>query len=202
MSEQLTDKQEAVLAVIERHWRAHGVSPSVAEIAERLGLRKSTTHEHLMAIKRKGALVHVEGQSRSWRPTSVVSGQAERRIPIVGQVAAGAPLLAQENIDGWLTVSGVREGQTVFALHVRGDSMTGAGILDGDLVIVRQQPVAEDGDIVLALIDEQDATIKRLRRHGDRVTLQPENPAHEPLTLPADRVQLQGKVIGLRRDYS
>ena len=73
MSEQLTDKQEAVLAVIERHWRAHGVSPSVAEIAERLGLRKSTTHEHLMAIKRKGALVHVEGQSRSWRPTSVVS---------------------------------------------------------------------------------------------------------------------------------
>jgi repressor LexA len=80
--------------------------------------------------------------------------------------------------------------------------MTGAGILDGDLVIVRQQPVAEDGDIVLALIDEQDATIKRLRRHGDRVTLQPENPAHEPLTLPADRVQLQGKVIGLRRDYS
>ena len=202
MSEQLTDKQEAVLAVIERHWRAHGVSPSVAEIAERLGLRKSTTHEHLMAIKRKGALVHVEGQSRSWRSTSVVSGQAERRIPIVGQVAAGAPLLAQENIDGWLTVSGVREGQTVFALHVRGDSMTGAGILDGDLVIVRQQPVAEDGDIVLALIDEQDATIKRLRRHGDRVTLQPENPAHEPLTLPADRVQLQGKVIGLRRDYS
>jgi repressor LexA len=155
-----------------------------------------------MAIKRKGALVHVEGQSRSWRPTSVVSGHAERRIPIVGQVAAGAPLLAQENIDGWLTVSNVREGQTVFALHVRGDSMTGAGILDGDLVIVRQQPVAEDGDIVLALIDEQDATIKRLRRHGDRVTLQPENPAHEPLTLPADRVQLQGKVIGLRRDYS
>lgn len=92
MSEQLTDKQEAVLAVIERHWRAHGVSPSVAEIAERLGLRKSTTHEHLMAIKRKGALVHVEGQSRSWRPTSVISGEAERRIPIVGQVAAGAPL--------------------------------------------------------------------------------------------------------------
>lgn len=202
MSEQLTDKQQAVLAVIEAHWRAEGVSPSVAEIADRLGLRKSTTHEHLMAIKRKGALVHVEGQSRSWRPTSAVSGEAEQRIPIVGHVAAGAPILAQENIEGWVTVSGVRESQTVFALHVRGDSMTGAGILDGDLVIVRQQPVAEDGDIVLALIDEQDATIKRLRRHGGRVTLQPENPAHEPLTLPADRVQLQGKVIGLRRDYS
>jgi repressor LexA len=202
MSEQLSTKQQAVLAVIEDHWRAEGVSPSVAEIAERLGLRKSTTHEHLMAIKRKGALVHVEGQSRSWRPASMVSIQEDRSIPIVGRVAAGAPILAQENVDGWLTVSGTHRSQTLFALRVRGDSMTGAGILDGDLVIILQQPVAEDGDIVLALIDEQDATIKRLRRQGDRITLQPENPAHDPLTLHASRVQLQGKVIGLRRDYS
>lgn len=202
MTEELTDKQRAILGVIEAHWRAQGVAPSVAEIAARLGLQKSTTHEHLMALKRKGALVHVEGQGRSWRPSSAVSAPFDRRIPIVGEVAAGTPLLAHENIDGWVTVSGVREGQTVFALRVRGDSMTGAGILDGDLAIIRQQAVAEDGDIVLALIDEQDATIKRLRRHGGHITLQPENPAHDPLTLPADRVQLQGKVIGLRRDDS
>ena len=202
MTEELTDKQHAVLGVIEAHWRAQGVAHSVAEIASRLGLQKSTTHEHLMALKRKGALVHVEGQGRSWRSAAAVPGEAERRVPIVGEVAAGIPLLAHENIEGWVTVSGVREGQTVFALRVRGDSMTGAGILNGDLAIIRQQVVAEDGDIVLALIDEQDATIKRLRRHGGHVTLQPENPAYDPLTLPADRVQLQGKVIGLRRDYS
>lgn len=201
---ELTQKQQAVLAVIEAHWRAHGVSPSVAEIAARLGLRKSTTHEHLMAIKRKGALVHVEGQSRSWRPASMAPAVPEppqRRIPVVGRVAAGAPILAHENIEGWLPVP-ERPGQTLFALQVQGDSMTGAGILDGDLVIIQQQPVAEEGDIVLALIDDQDATIKRLRRHGDRITLEPENPEYEPLTLHADRVQLQGKVIGLRRDYS
>ena len=201
MTDELTDKQSAVLDVIELHWRAQGVAPSVAEIAARLGLQKSTTHEHLMALKRKGALVHVEGQGRSWRPTTVVSGEAERRIPIVGDVAAGAPLLAQENIDGWVTVAGVREGQTVFALRVRGDSMTGAGILDGDLAIIRQQHTAEDGEIVLALVDEEGATIKRWRRHGPTVTLQAENPAHAPVTLPIERVQVQGKVIGLRRDY-
>ena len=198
MARELTEKQRAVLGVIEAHWRVHGVSPSVAEIAERLDLRKSTTYEHLMALKRKGAVVHVEGQSRSWRPTTVV----EKRIPIVGHVAAGAPLLAQENIEGWMSISGVREGQVVFALRVRGDSMIGAAILDGDLVIVRQQQVADDGDIVLALIDEQDATIKRLRRRGELIILQPENPEHEPITVHADRVQLQGKVIGLRRDYA
>lgn len=201
MGDELTGKQGAVLEVIEKYWRAEGVAPSVAEMAARLGLRKSTIHEHLMALKRKGALVHVEGQGRSWRPILARAGDVERKIPIVGRVAAGAPLLAEENIEGWLTVACVRDGQTAFALRVRGESMTGAGILDGDLVIVRQQSTAEEGNIVLALVDGEQATIKRWRHHGSTVTLQAESPSHESMTLPIERVHVQGRVIGLQREF-
>jgi repressor LexA len=201
MTDPLTDKQRAMLGVIEAHWRAHGVSPSVSELATALDLQKSTVHEHLMALKRKGALVHVEGQGRSWRPASWPAAP-EPRIPIVGHAAAGVPSLALEQIEGWLSVPPGRESQEHFALRVRGESMLGAGILDGDLVVVRRQSLATDGDIVVALVDDESATIKRWRPHGPTVTLQPENPAFSPLTLPLERVRVQGKVVGLRRDYA
>ena len=203
MHRELTDKQRATLNLIERAWRETGVAPSVEELSRALGVKKSTTHERLIALKRKGYLEHVEGQARTWRPTNTLVSQQrdELRAPIVGRVSAGAPIFAQENIEGWVNLTRPAHGQLVFALRVCGESMRDAGILDGDLVLIRQQPTAEDGDIVLALIDDQDATIKRLRRYSDAITLQPENPSFEPITLPADRVQVQGKVIGLQRDY-
>lgn len=202
MARTLTDKQRGVLEVIEDHWRATGGAPSVDEIASRLGLRKSTTHKHLMALEQKGALVHVEGRFRSWRPASFVGREKEQRIPILGRAPAGPPREAIEDALGWLTVPDRRGGaRDLFALAVDGDSMVDAGILDGDLIIVRQQDAADDGDIVLALIDEETATIKRLEHAGAMVRLKPENPDLEPIEVEPERVRIQGKVIGLRREY-
>ncbi len=201
MAEPLTDRQRALLGVIEAHWRAHGVAPSVSELAEALDIQRSTIHEHLMALKRKGALVHVEGQGRSWRPASWPAAP-EPLIPILGQAAAGAPCLALEHVEGWVAAPAGRDPAEHFALRVRGDSMVGAGILDADVVIVRRQERAEHGDIVVALIEDERATIKRWRQQGATVTLHSENPAYQPFTLPLASVRVQGKVIGLRRDYA
>lgn len=202
MARELTDKQRRVLTVIEDHWRKAGVAPSVAEIADRLGLRKSTTHEHLMALKKKGALVHVEGLGRSWRPASFLGKESEVRVPILGQAPAGPPQTAIQDAVGWLTVERAHGcGGDLFALRVRGNSMVRAGILDGDMVIIRHQDAADDGDIVLALIDEDEATIKRLEHAGAMVRLKPENPDLEPIEVEPERVRVQGKVIGLRREY-
>jgi len=106
---------------------------------------------------------------------------------------------SSENIEGWVTVESAPEGSDYFALRVRGDSMIDGGILDGDTVIVRQQAVAEDGDIVVALVGEEEATVKKLKRCGERVQLVAMNCAYQPIDLPAERVRIQGKVVGVRR---
>lgn len=199
MAREPTDKQREVLAAIEQYSEEFGVAPSLADIAEALGVSRATVHEHIGGLKRKGYLANVDGVGRSWRST--LRGSAtSRRIPIVGRVAAGAPILAQENIEGWLTIDGASERDAVFALRVRGDSMVDAGILDGDLVIVRQQDTADDGDIVVALIDEQDATVKKLQRDNGQVRLVAMNPKYEPIVVSPDRLRIQGRIVGLRRD--
>jgi repressor LexA len=121
------------------------------------------------------------------------------RVPLVGRVAAGVPILAKENIEEWITVDGLNATDNYFALHVRGDSMIEAGILDGDVVIARQQQVAENGDIVIALVDDEAATVKKFHRAGTTVSLIAMNPRYEPIVLRGDRVHIQGKVIELRR---
>jgi len=199
MAREPTDKQREVLAAIEQYWQEFGHAPSLADLAEALGVSRATIHEHIGALKRKGYLANVDGVGRSWRST-LRGSSTSRRIPIVGHVAAGAPILAQENIEGWLTIDGASEHDTVFALRVRGDSMVDAGILDGDLVIVRQQDTADDGDIVVALIDEQDATVKKLQRDNGQVRLVAMNPKYEPIVVPPDRLRIQGRIVGLRRD--
>jgi repressor LexA len=118
---------------------------------------------------------------------------------MVGRVAAGAPILAKENIDDWITVSDVNPSHCFFALRVRGDSMTDIGILDGDIVIARKQDEATDGDIVIALLDETEATVKKFHRIGDMVHLIAMNSNYKPIVLRGDRVQIQGKVVGVRR---
>lgn len=194
----LPPRQRAVLDAVQAYWSDHGVPPSLADLAEVLGVSRQTVYEHMKALRRKGLLDHVEGTGRSWRPTEPV-GKTARRVPIVGQVAAGLPIFAEENVEGWLTVDDAHPSHPLFALRVRGDSMVDAGILDGDLVVVRQQDSASDGDIVVALVNDEEATVKKLRRDGGRVHLVAMNPAYEPIVLGGEQVRVLGKVIGLRR---
>ena len=199
MPHPLPSRQQAVLEVIQAFWQEHGVAPSLADVARTLGVSRQTVHEHFRALQRKGLLDNLDGVARSWRPTTPAPEDTSR-VPVVGQVAAGLPIFAEENIEGWITVDDARPSDTLFALHVRGDSMIDAGILDGDLVVVRQQDTADDGDIVVALVDDESATVKKLQRQDGDVRLLAMNPAHPPLTVAGDRVRIQGRVIGVRRD--
>ena len=199
MDRDLTDRQRAVLEAIQEYWGSTGVAPSLADLAAKLEVSRATVHEHVGLLRDKGHLDHVVGIGRTWRPKAVVLPGSMRRVPLVGRVAAGQPILAAENIEGWVAVEDVPEGSDYFALRVRGDSMIDGGILDGDTVIVRHQAVAEDGDIVVALVGEEEATVKKLKRCGERVRLVAMNHAYQPIDLPAERVRIQGKVVGVRR---
>jgi repressor LexA len=155
--------------------------------------------ESLAALQRKGVVRRVPGKSRGLR-LARSRAVAERRVPILGLTAAGRPALAIENPDGFLAVDGSwLHGDDVFALTVKGDSMIEAGIFDGDFVFVRRQAVVENGAIALVLVDGEEATIKRVYQHGRQIELRPANQNLEPLVLPADRVQIQGQVIGVFR---
>ena len=199
MTGELTSRQQTVLEAIERFWNEQGVSPSLADLATTLDVSRATVHEHLVVLKKKGYLENIEGAGRSWRPLTRPRQSQSVRVPLLGRVAAGAPILAKENIEDWITVDGVNDADQLFALRVRGDSMVEAGILDGDVVIVRKQDVAENGTIVVALVDGEEATVKKLRRDGDDVLLIAMNPLYEPIRRRGDHVRVLGKVVGLRR---
>jgi repressor LexA len=190
-----------VLGIIEDFWRERGVAPSLSELASRVGVRKSTVHEHVLALERKGFIDHIAGASRTWKPRRLQGRESSYpRIPVVGRIAAGEPSMAEEDIEGWIPFEDTtRGGHEYFALKVRGDSMSGVGILDDDLVIVRRQDAAQDGDIVVALIDGDEATVKRLRCEDGVFRLVAENPAYGPIAVETDGVRVQGKVVGLRR---
>lgn len=204
MRKGLTDRQREVLSFIEDRVRRFSVAPTVAEVARALGVSGPTAHQHLRALEQKGALTRLPGCARGMRLSHARSaeptGPACREIPVVGRVAAGAPLLAVENLEGTIAVDGMRyRGERLFALRVKGDSMLGAGILDGDLVIVRSQPAANPGDIVVALVRDEEVTVKRLAREGAKVKLLPENPRHAPIVCRPSDVQIRGKVVGVHR---
>ncbi len=197
----ITPKQRAVLSLVEEHWRRRGMGPSLAELAHRLSISRPAVHDHLLALEKKGFLEHAEGIGRSWRPSSVATWGTAEKVPLVGRVAAGKPILAKENIEGWVPVDRSHPGETLFALRVKGDSMVDIGILEGDVVIVRHQETADSGEIVVALVDDEEATVKRLGRTGPTVQLKPENSSMPVMELPAHRVCIQGKVVGLLRHY-
>lgn len=214
--EDLTRRQQQVLALLQKKIRDNGVPPSIREIGRELqisSLRGVTCH--LEALEKKGylrRLPHARGlrllapaekgkKTRVQKLTVDTSGRAGFSVPLLGRVAAGQPVLAQENREGSLTVDPLfaRE-ENCFALRVSGDSMIEAGILNGDYVIVRRQQTAENGDIVVALIDEE-ATVKRFYREGKRIRLQPANAALQAIFLSPEQVSvaLLGKVVGLLR---
>ncbi|MBO8158388.1 transcriptional repressor LexA [Thermosyntropha sp.] len=196
----LTKRQEAILEYIKEKIRTTGYPPSVREIAEAVGLKSSSTvHAHLVQLEEKGYLKRDAAKTRAIIPVDQepkIIGEVIS-LPLIGSVAAGTPILAEQNIEDYIPVpAGFVGTGTHFVLKVKGDSMIEAGILDGDYLIVRQQSYAANGEIVVALL-ENEATVKRIFIRDNYIELRPENSALEPII--AQNVQIAGKVTGLLR---
>ena len=188
-----SNKREQILNFLTQFMNEHGYAPTVREICNAVGLQSTATvHYHLTALRDAGL---IEMDEMKKRAISLPDAQRADRIPVVGVVTAGVPILATENIEGYIPWDGE---SGCFVLRVRGDSMIGAGILDGDKVVVRPQPDAENGQIVVALLDDS-ATVKRLKKTGRDVWLMPENPSYEP--IPDNEAKILGRVKALIREY-
>jgi repressor LexA len=201
----LTERQRQILDFLTKYVDAHGYPPTVREIGEAVGLASpSTVHAHLANLERAGLLKRDPTKPRALelrREPKAVPADIHK-LPLVGEVAAGGPLLAEDNVEGYLAVpEPLSRGGEEFLLRVKGDSMINAGILDGDIAVVERAQDAKNGDIVVALAGDdettQEATLKRLFKEDGRVRLQPENDALEPIY--AQHVELIGKVIGVFR---
>jgi repressor LexA len=196
----LTKRQQEIFDYIKRYAADHGYPPTVRDIGKAIGLTSSSTvHAHLANLEKIGLLRRDPTKPRA---IEVLVDKAKQAIapsglPLVGQVAAGQPVLAEENIEEYVDVPGIAGGDDGgFVLRVKGDSMKDAGILEGDHVIVHQQETAKNGEIVVALVGEE-ATVKRFFRESDHVRLQPENEALEPIRT--RDVKLLGRVVGVCR---
>ena len=188
-----SNKREQILNFLTQFMNEHGYAPTVREICNAVGLQSTATvHYHLNALRDAGL---IEMDEMKKRAIPLPDAQRADRIPVVGVVTAGVPILATENIEGYIPWDGE---SGCFVLRVRGDSMIGAGILDGDKVVVRPQPDAENGQIVVALLDDS-ATVKRLKKTGRDVWLMPENPSYEP--IPGNEAKILGRVKALIREY-
>lgn len=196
----LTERQQAILDFINEYVGEHRFPPSVREIGRNFGIYPATVQDHISALERKGYLQKKRFQSR----TLSVSAPSRRQpggIPIVGKVAAGAPLLAQENIEDMIQLPKEWAPAGAFLLKVQGNSMEGAHILDGDYVLVHPQQSASNGDTVVALIGDE-ATVKRFYRTERGVTLKAENPTFKPIEIErseATPFKLVGRVVGVLR---
>lgn len=202
LMEKMTPRQQRILDFIRRTVQERGYPPTVREIGEAVGLTSSSSvHAQIGNLQRKGLLRKDPAKPRA---IEVAGGRPANAVvvPLVGRIAAGAPAMADENVEEFLTLPASFAGdQEHFALTVRGDSMVEAGILDGDIVVVRQQDSAKDGEIVAALLPgpaEDEATVKRLRRRGEQLMLSPENPTLEPFAFPED-ARILGVVISVLR---
>jgi repressor LexA len=204
--QKLTTRQRQIYEFIQRHTQEKGYPPTVRDIGKAIGLTSSSTvHAHLANLERLGMLRRDPTKPRAME---VLADKAKRAVvpsglPLVGRVAAGTPILAEENIEEYVEVSPLAGGDGGdFVLEVRGDSMKNAGILNGDTVVVRKQATAADGDIVVAMVGQEDeaepeATVKRYFRERDHIRLEPENEDFEPIRSPD--IKLVGRVIGVFR---
>jgi repressor LexA len=204
----LTGRQQEIWDFVVEYVDRHGYPPTVREIGDAVGLASpSTVHAHLANLERAGFLKRDPTKPRALELRREAKGEPARgaevrQLPLLGQIAAGGPLLAEQNVEDYLAVpEPLSRGGEEFLLRVKGDSMIQAGILDGDIVVVRRQQTAQNGDIVAALAGDDEsadeATVKRFFREGGRVRLQPENDALEPIY--ASHVQILGKVVGVFR---
>ncbi len=207
-SKPLTARQREILDFIEHQNNVRGYPPSVREIGEAVGLTSpSTVHTHLLTLQRLGYLRRDPTKPRAievrYDPTSGASDldrRPVRHVPLVGDVAAGTDVLAQENVEEVLPLPADFTGEgDLFMLRVRGTSMIEAGILDGDFIVARSQTVADNGDIVVAGIPGEEATVKTYRNEGTRVVLLPANAALEPMVFDPSEVSVYGKVVTVMR---
>ncbi|MDO4174527.1 MAG: transcriptional repressor LexA [Eubacteriales bacterium] len=193
----ITEKQKQILHFIRECTAEQGYPPSVREIAAAVGLRSpSSVHAHLKRLRDLGYLEQEEGKTRTIKVAGHTGGA---EVPLLGRVAAGMPILAVEQAERLLHVDLDGDGKNHFALRIRGDSMVEAGILDGDFIIVRSQNHAQEGQIVVAMLEDE-ATCKRLEQDEDgHVWLMPENPNYDP--IPGDYAHIIGVVVKVIRDY-
>ena len=198
----LTKRQQEIFDFIRRYSEQHGYPPTVRDIGKAVGLASSSTvHAHLANLEKLGLLRRDPTKPRAMellgRATAVVRDAVRPGLPLLGQVAAGQPILAEENVEEYIDTPAACGGESgEYLLRVRGESMKNAGILDGDLVVVRRQEGARDGEIIVALVEEE-ATVKRFFREGDHIRLQPENDEMEPILV--RDVSVLGRVVGLMR---
>jgi repressor LexA len=203
----VTGKRREILEFIADQVRERGYPPSVREIGEAVGLTSSSTvHSHLSTLQRQGFIRRDPTKPRAievrFDPSSgaALPSRPVRHVPVVGDVAAGTDVLAQENLEELLPLPEDFTGDgSLFALRVRGDSMLEMGILDGDYVVVRQQPDAVKGDVVVAGIPGGEATVKTFSRRGSKVVLRPANPDYEPIELDSSEVTIYGKAVTVLR---
>lgn len=203
----LSPKQQQIYDYIVSFQAQHGYPPSVREIGEAVGLKSpSTVHFHLKGLEEKGLITKAEGKTRAitvsggphGRPIAEEQNAHLNQVPVVGSVAAGSPILAEECIEDYLTFDTEGLEGEHFALRVRGESMLHAGILPDDLVVVHRQHDARNGEIVVALFEDE-ATVKTLRRKDGHTWLMPENPDYQPID--GDEAELLGKVVAVVRKY-
>lgn len=202
MAGRRNDTQARILEYIEKSSHVNGYPPSVREICEAIGLKStSTVHGHLVRLEKKGLLNRTSMRPRALTvPTDHQKFKTDMfEVPIVGCVTAGTPILATENIEGYISLPKTMLGEgEYYILSVRGESMIEAGILDGDYVVVRKQATAYNGEIVIAMIDDE-ATVKRFYKENGHFRLQPENSTMEPIIVP--EVTILGKVVLLYRTF-
>jgi len=204
----ITRRQRQVYDYISEFVQRHGYSPSFEEIGKGLGLSSlATVHKHISNLEKKGLLTRDYNRSRSidllppkGRLKQAMSVNTTMVLPLVGRIAAGQPIEAVQNPETISLADFVRSKE-VFVLEVRGDSMQDEHILDGDYVLVEKMKTAHNGDIVVALVEQSDATLKRFYREGDNIRLQPSNVNMQPIIVPAASVEVQGRVIGVLRKY-
>ena len=207
MSEALTERQRQILHVIEQAMQDRGYPPSVREIGEAVGLNSpATVHTHLKTLQDMGFIRRDPSKPRAievrfdTNSEVAMERRPSRHIPLIGDVAAGTNVLAQQNVEDLIPLPTDFTGEgELFMLRVRGDSMIEAGILDGDFVVARQQQVAENGDIVVAGIPGDEATIKTFKKSGKTITLIPANETMKPMVFDTDEVQVFGKLVTVMR---
>ena len=197
-----TERQKEVLDFIAAYVHNHTYSPTIREVADNFSISVKGAHDHLTALRKKGLLKQGDKKPRTME--LVRNGEEEDtvEIPILGTVAAGRPILSEENMDGSIRLhrSLLKKARQYFALHVRGDSMEGAGIMDGDTAVIEQQNTAKNGEIVVVMMDDA-VTLKTFYRESNRVRLQPENPKYFPIYCSGD-LRILGRLAHIIRSYA
>ncbi len=198
----LTKRQREILDYLNDFIQQHGYAPSLEEIGRRFSLSSlATVHKHLTNLQEKGVIRRAWNRSRSVELVQTRSGGRAVELPLLGYVAAGMPIEAIAGNESIMVPDDFVGKQDTYVLRVRGDSMIDEQIRDGDYVIVEDRKTAENGEMVVALLEGSDVTLKKFYRENGQVRLQPANPAMQPLVIPAERVQVQGVVIGVMRRY-